>query len=70
MLVEIAFGPAAELDFVGDFRTHDFPRIAAAQPRVGRLNLPAVADELAEDTEFVADPVTDRGQPSAARESM
>ena len=35
----------------------EFPRPAALQPFVGDLHLPAVADELVENAEFVADAV-------------
>ena len=55
------FGAPAELYFEIDFRAHDLPRIAEAEPLVGDLNLPTVANCLIEDSELVANPVADGG---------
>ena len=47
----------AELHFEVDFRPHDFPGVAEAQPLVRKLDLPAVTNRLIEDAELVADAV-------------
>ena len=44
-----------------DLEAPDLPRVAGAQPAVGALDLPAVADVLVEDAELVAQAVADRG---------
>ena len=49
-----------KLDVEGDLGPRDLPRVAVAQPLVGHLDLPAVADLLVEDAELVADAVADR----------
>ena len=54
-------GASAELHVEGDLRAHDLPGVAEAQPLVGELDLPAVANRLIEDAELVADAVADRG---------
>src|SRR6185436_15094900 len=43
-----------------DLWNGDLPRVAAPQPLVGDLDLPAVADLLIEDAELVAQAVADR----------
>ena len=53
---------SAELDRTRQFRTPQFPRVAAAQPVVRFLHLIPVLDDLAEDPVVVTDPVTERGQ--------
>ena len=53
-------GVAAEPDGVLDLVAPDLPRVAVAQPAVGALDLPAVADVLIEDAELVAQAVADR----------
>src|SRR5262245_11357448 len=53
-------GVAAEADRVLDVVAADLPRKAVTQPRVGALDLPAVADVLVEDAELVAQAVADR----------
>ena len=61
VVVEVGFGAPAELHVERDVRAHDFPRVAEAQPLVGELDLPAVANRLIEDAELVADAVADGG---------
>ena len=53
--------PAAEMDVIGHFRPLKFPGVAKAQPDVGIFLLPALIDDLAEQSEIVADAVADRG---------
>src|SRR4029434_8195056 len=61
ILVDEVLGASAEPDVVGvTFGARHLPRVAETQPLVGRLHLPAVADRLVEDAEFVADAVTHR----------
>ena len=55
------FGASAELHVERDLRAHDLPGVAEAQPLVGQLHLPAVANRLIEDAELVADAVADGG---------
>jgi hypothetical protein len=62
VLVGDVIDPAAEPDGVLDLVPPHLPRIAAAQPAIGPLDLPAVADVLIEDAELVAEAVTDRGE--------
>ena len=57
----IPFGVAAELNFEGVFRPLQRPGIAEAEPFVGGLNLPAVANLLIEDAVLIADAVADGG---------
>ena len=52
---------AAEVDVDRGLRAANLPGIAVAQPVVGELDLPAVADGLLEDAELVADAVADGG---------
>jgi hypothetical protein len=56
-------GPAlrvpAERHVIGDLRPGRLPGIAEAQPLVGDLHLPAIADHLIEDAEFIANAVAD-----------
>ena len=53
-------GEPAEPDRVLDLEPPDLPRVAVAQPAVGALDLPAVADLLVERAELVAQAVADR----------
>ena len=62
VLVDGALGVSAEADPMLDLEPADLPRVAVAQPAVGALDLPAVADVLIEDPELIAQPVADRGQ--------
>ena len=59
----VALGAPAE--FHGDrvLGPPHFPRVAVAQPLVGLLDLPAVANQLIEDAELVADAVAIAGDP-------
>ena len=59
--VAVGLGIAAELDFAGGVGGGDFPGVAELQPLVGVLDLPAVAEFLAEDAELVAQAVADGG---------
>src|SRR5207247_9686777 len=59
-LVAIGFGMSAEVHIEANVRPGNFPRIAEAQPLIRDFNLPAVADLLIEDSEFIADAVSDR----------
>jgi hypothetical protein len=62
LLVRAVLGASAEVHRVGvPFGARDLPGVAEAQPLVGPLDLPPVADFLVEDAELVADAVTDRG---------
>ena len=54
-------GAPAELHIEADFRTHDLPGVAEAQPLVSELDLPAVTNRLIKDAELVADAVADGG---------
>ena len=51
---------AAEADLVIGFAPLEFPRIAEGEPILGRLDLPAIRDGLAEQAEIVADAVAER----------
>ena len=57
VLIAIALGAAAEAHEAGLIRMGDLPGPAGLEPLVGDLHLPAVADQLVEDAEFVADAV-------------
>ena len=48
-----------ELHAISDLRAWDLPWIAVAQPLVCDFLLPAVADDLVEDAELIADTVAD-----------
>jgi hypothetical protein len=48
-------------DLAADFRTGDLPRVSVAEPLVRRLDLPAVADLLVEESELVSDAIADCG---------
>ena len=52
---------AAEMDVIGHLRPLEFPGVAETQPDVGIFLLPALIDDLAEQSEIVADAVADRG---------
>ena len=54
---------AAEVHVIGDFGTVNLPGVPHGEPLVGDLLLPAVADLLVEDAEFIADSVADGGNP-------
>jgi hypothetical protein len=60
LLIDIAFGAAANADVIVDVRPPYLPRIAVAQPGIGGLDLLAVADQLVEDAVLVADAIADR----------
>ena len=60
-LVAVALGVASEAHETGLLRLDDLPGPAALQPLVGDLHLPAVADQLVEDAELVADAVAGGG---------
>ncbi len=60
LVVGVVLGTAAELHVEGDFRAHDLPGIAEAEPFVGQLDLPAVTNRLIENAELVADAIPDR----------
>src|ERR1700690_3926257 len=60
LVVSIGLGTASPVDAIGDGGLCDLPRIAAAQPLVGDLGLPPIADFLIKDAEFIADAVADR----------
>ena len=49
---------APEFHVKGEFRPAYFPGVAEAQPFVSHLNLPAVADGLLKDAEFVPYAIT------------
>src|SRR6516165_12058257 len=52
------FHPAAVKDIVGYLRALELPRVQKGQPLFGVFLLPAVLDDLAEQTVVVADAVT------------
>src|ERR1700742_2295909 len=52
---------ASEMHMIGDFRPLEFPGVAEREPDVGIFLLPAVAEDLPEQAEIVADAVADRG---------
>jgi hypothetical protein len=58
-LVLPVLGAPAEFHVDRDLGPDDLPRVAEAQPLVGQLHLPAVADALIEDAELIADAVAD-----------
>src|SRR3954467_6956728 len=55
------FDRAAEMYVVDHLRALEFPGVTEAQPLVGIFLLPALRDDLAEQTEVVADAVADCG---------
>src|ERR1700684_1676922 len=55
------FDAAAEMDVIDHLRPLEFPGVAETQPLVRIFLLPAIVDDLAEQTEIVANAVTDRG---------
>src|SRR5580698_8360539 len=55
------FDAAAEMDVIDHRRPLKFPGVAETQPLVRIFLLPAIVDDLAEQTEIVADAVADRG---------
>ena len=61
LLVRPCLGAPAKLHLIRDLRARDFPRVAVPQPFVGHLTLPAVADDLIENAELVANAVPERG---------
>ena len=61
LLVRPRLGAPAKPHFVRDFRPRDLPWIAVAQPFVCDLALPAVADDLIENAELVANAIADCG---------
>ena len=60
-LIAIRLGGAAELDFTGRVGGGDLPRITELEPLVGVLDLPAIAQLLAEDAELIAQAVANGG---------
>ena len=61
LLVGERLRASAEFHLIRDLRARDLPRVAVLQPFVGDLGLPAVADDLIENAELIADAVADRG---------
>ena len=61
VLVGERFGMTSKTHLKGEFRAADFPRVAQAQPLVRLFALPAVANHLIEDSEFIANAVTHSG---------
>ena len=57
-VVDVALGAPTETDETGLIGLGQFPGPASFQPLVGDLHLPAVADQLVENPELVADAVT------------
>ena len=60
LLVRPRLGAPAKLHLIRDLRARDIPRVAVLQPFVGHLTLPAVADDLIENAELVANAVAER----------
>ena len=56
-VVDVALGATAEAHEAGLIGLGQFPGPAALEPFVGDLHLPAIADQLIEDAELVADAV-------------
>ena len=52
---------AAEADLVGDFGPLELPGIAERQPVLRHLDLPAVAEDLAEQAVVIADAIAEAG---------
>jgi hypothetical protein len=52
----VRFSVPAKTDVEADFRAHDLPWIAEAQPLVRHLDLPTIANGLIEDAKLIADP--------------
>ena len=61
LVVEDIFDVAVELDRLGEFGPHDFPRRAEAHPVVGQFDLVALVEFLAEEAELVVNAVADGG---------
>lgn len=61
MVIGPCFRVTTEFHVVSNFRPHDFPGISKAQPFIGDLHLPAVADRLVEDSELITDAIADGG---------
>ena len=61
LLVHPRLGAPTKLHLIRDLRARDIPRVAVLQPFVGHLTLPAVADDLIENAELVANAVPERG---------
>ena len=57
LLIPIALGAAAEAHEAGLVGVGNFPGPATLEPLIGDLHLPAVADQLVEDAEFIADAI-------------
>ena len=55
------FDAAAEIDLIDHFGALEFPGVAEAQPFVGIFVLPALRDDLAEQTEIITNAVADGG---------
>src|SRR6202012_6059498 len=55
------FDAAPKMNVIDHFRPLELPRVAEAQPLVGIFLLPAIVDDLAEQSEIVADAVADGG---------
>src|SRR4029077_20508033 len=53
------FGLTAKFHAVGNVRARNFPRVSGAQPFVGDFALPAVTNDLIENSKLVADAVAD-----------
>ena len=61
LVVRPRLGAPTKLHLIRDFRACNIPRVAVLQPFVGHLTLPAVADDLIENAELVANAVSERG---------
>jgi hypothetical protein len=59
--VAMTYRTAAEMDHIVHFRARKLPRIARAQPVIGRFDLIAVHDGLPEHAVFVADAIAEAG---------
>ena len=60
VLVGVALGAAAKAHKHRLIRVGELPGPTAFEPLIGDLHLPAIADQLIEDPEFVADAVANR----------
>jgi hypothetical protein len=56
-LIPVGLGAAAKADEAGLLGVGNLPRPAALEPFIGDLDLPAIADQLVEDAEFVANAI-------------
>ena len=61
LLVRPRLGAPTKLHLIRELRARHIPRVAVLQPFVGHLTLPAVADDLIENAELVANAVPERG---------